>query len=240
MGRDDWTLRRQPASMGVMRVASTVSKPRSSEWLDGRGAAAAVLGGVALGVVSRYGDRLDSQFAWVLNIGGPWLVLAFVAGVIARRPRAGAEAGAALQTIAVGVYYVLAPTFHAAHEVDAVVRLTILWGLVGAVGGAALGWAGATWRTHSGSVRAVAVALLAGVLLGEGVLLFARPGRAGAKIFFLEIAVGALLPFIMLRDRTERFRCLLYTGGLALVAVASVVLIRLAAHATWIIFPPQV
>lgn len=231
--------RLDPGRVGGQYRRMQLAGRAESRWLGFQGAAAALGVGLALGVASRYWDRLDSQFAWVMNIGGPWLAFAFIFGAASRRTRAGAEGGAALLVIAVGVYYLLGPTFHAAHEVDAAVRLTILWGAIGAVGGAVMGWAGAAWRTGSSATRALAVALFSGALLGEGVLLFVRPGRDGAKIFFLEIAAGALLPWILLRTKDERFRSILMTAGFGLVAVASVVLVRTAAHASFIIFPPR-
>jgi hypothetical protein len=78
-----------------------------------RYASVAVLLGVAVGVFSSRADMLPINTPLIVlvaldNAAGPWVVVAFAAGAVAGRPRAGAVGGAVALGIGVGTYYVAA------------------------------------------------------------------------------------------------------------------------------------
>ncbi len=75
-----------------------------------RGSAAhAIAGALLLGVFSFVGDLLTGDSPEIVinalaNAFGPWVVIAFVAGIVAARPTAGAWAGPLALMVAVVAY----------------------------------------------------------------------------------------------------------------------------------------
>jgi hypothetical protein len=81
------------------------------------------------------------------------------------------------------------------------------WIPIAIVGGAVFGAAGLGSRSKASAlVRVVSIALISGTLAGEGLLWLVRRGNAGDFVFALEMIVGLMLPWLLLRDRTEQLR----------------------------------
>lgn len=147
--------------------------------------------------------------------------------------RLGALRGLVALVAAVAAYYLLIRVLGEGIRPIGAAHAASVWGVVAMVAGPAVGAAGATWRHRHGWPRGVAVALLAGVLVAEGVVFgWSRmvpwdrlADDPGAVLLAVEAFVGAALPAILL-DRGERLRgylALLVIGGVALVAIGPVV-----------------
>jgi sulfite exporter TauE/SafE len=75
------------------------------------------------------------------------------------------------------------------------------------IGGAVFGAAGLGSRSKASAlVRVVSIAVMSGMLAGEGLLWLVRRGNAGDFVFALEMIVGLMLPWLLLRDRSEQVR----------------------------------
>ena len=104
-----------------------------------------------------------------------------------------------------------------------------VWGVVALLAGPIFGAAGGAWRHATGWPRAIAVALLAAALIGEGVVFGAGrwltvsglPNDPGALILIAEAAIGLVLPWVLLR-RDERLRGYLATAGFAVGAALAI------------------
>jgi len=212
--------------LGEATVKSPAPRARSA-WPSWGQFAAAVGFGLLLGTVARLGDQTGKDLAWVFNLGGPWFIIAFIYGARVRRVLAGAIGAALLMAVAVATYYLLAPSFDVPREAAAAVPLTVIWTFVGGVGGAAMGAGGALWQAATGARRAVGVALLAGVLAGEGLVQYLRLGRGGDFVFGIELALGLMLPFALLSDGREREWSLAVTAAMTVFAFFAVFVIRL-------------
>jgi hypothetical protein len=136
----------------------------------GRTLAGALLLGVALGVFSFVGDLTTGDSPEILlnalaNAFGPWVVIAFVAGIVAARPTAGAWAGPLALMVAVVAYYVVFLLAWGDRLAD--VRITIVvWLAAALVAGVIFGTAGGAWAAEA-RWRPLATALLCGGLLAE-------------------------------------------------------------------------
>jgi hypothetical protein len=181
--------------------------------------------GAALGVLSRLGDHLlPEPYTWFVDLGGPWLAVAFAVGAAVRSVRWGALAGVLALLAAVASYY------GATYLVDEPLtggrtipnpNLVAPWVVLALIGGPLFGLAGAAWREGRGRWRVLAVALLSGALAGEGAALLLRGyGAADAGVLATEPVIAALLPWLLLRGR-QRAAALALTGGFALLALAA-------------------
>ena len=132
--------------------------------------AGALLLGVALGVFSFVGDLLTGDSPEIVlnalaNAFGPWVVIAFVAGIVAARPTAGAWAGPLALMVAVVAYYAVFLVVWSDRLAD--VRITIVvWLAAALVAGAIFGTAGGAWSAEP-RWRPLATALLCAGLLAE-------------------------------------------------------------------------
>jgi hypothetical protein len=92
-----------------------------------------------------------------------------------------------------------------------------------------MGGAGATWRYGHGWLRAVAVALLAGTLIAEGIAFGGGRisavqdplGHPEAFVLVVEVALGAVLPWLLLA-RDERAKGYLATVALAIIGALAI------------------
>lgn len=159
----------------------------------------ATVGGVAMGLgtppvqglLSRWGDLADS--------GAVWLVGSFVAGLfLRRRPVAAAVAGAAVLAGAVVGYYGGALLFLPGPLSDSLPVVELLWLVTGCLVGPLFGLAGAWVRDDRRWRRLVAVALLGGVFVAEGVagLITLHSVRDAA----IRCALGLAVPLLFGRD----------------------------------------
>jgi len=155
--------------------------------------------------------------------------VAFVAGATGRTILLGALRGLVALLAAVAAYYLLIRLLGEGIRPIGAAHAATVWGFAAAIAGPALGAAGATWRLARGWPRAISVALLAAVLVAEGIAFGnARlipwdglAGDPGAILLAVEALVGLVLPAILLA-RGERLR-----GYAALVAVAAGALVAI-------------
>jgi Family of unknown function (DUF6518) len=166
-----------------------------------------VLIGIGLGVFSVVGDTV-SILAAPANAIGPWIVAAYVAGIVARRPGAGAVAGATALVLAVVTYYVGVRLVWGDAFVDPV-RATAVWGVVAVLVGAPLGLAGGAWSAGDPRWRVPSVALLSGLLLAEALTRFVEVegwtgidfGRTALQVWAYDTVAALFAPILLLERR---------------------------------------
>ena len=66
---------------------------------------AALGAGAVFGAAIQFGGKSGLGPHWLFHLGGPWLAVAFLAGLLARRPASGALLGALSIAGATGGYY---------------------------------------------------------------------------------------------------------------------------------------
>jgi hypothetical protein len=186
-----------------------------------------ILGGALLGAASWVSDELDYPLGLLLpvNLIGAWLAVAFVLGTTARTVPTGALRGLIGLLAAVAAYYLLIAAFGEGFRAIGASHAAVVWGVVALVAGPVLGAAGGVWRHGAGWPRAIAVALLAAALIGEGVVFGAGrwlaqvnlPSDPGALILVAEVVIGLALPWLLLRQE-ERVRGYLATAAFAVGA----------------------
>jgi len=183
-----------------------------------------------LGGVVRLVHELPGQWSAPGNLGGPWLVAAFVAGWLALSPRvqlhegrprlpAAALAGlATLLAMLVG-YYLAALLVQGKGERHAVVAF---WATVAVIGGPLFGAAGGAWRTWPAPRRAIAAGMLGGALVGEavtfmllrtatlaGFFVIGAYGQGASVALTAEVAIGAAVAVALPRTNRERIVALI-------------------------------
>jgi hypothetical protein len=182
---------------------------------------------VCLGAFSVVGDTI-TVLAAPANAVGPWIVAAYAAGIIGRRPRPGALAGMAVLVVAVVTYYVGARLLWGDAFVDPL-RATAVWGVVAVLIGAPLGLAGGAWAGGDSRWRVPSVALLSGLLLAEGVARFVEVegwtgidlGRTALQVWAYDTIAAVITPILLLEP--ER-RAAGYAASVAVAIVASIAL----------------
>ena len=209
-------------------------------------ALAAVPAGVVVGAASQEADAVVRHGQWIAALGVPLLAVCWGIGAAAGRAGAGAVAGAVAMTVATATYYAL--HFHhfggSLHGLPVVVG----WSAASLAAGGAFGLAGGAWRAavsgargrsgapswsgaggRSGArgawravaVRVGAVALLAGALAGEALLLAREwPERVG-PLLYAELLAAAALPFVLVRPWRALPAALVLTALCALVLGAA-------------------
>jgi hypothetical protein len=150
---------------------------------------------VAFGVGVQGGERVLDMPDGLTSLGGPWLLLAFVAGVTARRPWRGSLAGAVVLVVATGAYYAVIVGHYGREVADYAAAMLVGWGAAAAAAGALFGYAGALWRT-----RPVAAALPGAALIAEALVLALEPTFLDAhRLLALEAVAGAALWLVLAR-----------------------------------------
>jgi Family of unknown function (DUF6518) len=191
-----------------------------------RAAAAVALGGV-WGWFCWWGDHQNQWVAVMTNIGGPWLLLAFLMGMWASQVVEGGFLGALMLATAVFAYYGAYEITRGGSYPTADSRYLlghgIAWVPVAAVGGVGFGVAGSLWRFGNDWQRPASVALLAGALIAEAILniddigTYNRINAGHMAVIALEGVVGIALPFFLLIRGRE------LATGLAMMLVLAIV-----------------
>jgi hypothetical protein len=190
-----------------------------------------ILAGGLVGGGSWLSDELGYPLGLLLpaNLIGVWLAIAFGLGGSARSVPTGALRGLIGLLSAVAVYYLLFAVLGDGIRAIGAGHAASIWGGVALVAGPLLGGAGASWRHGRGWPRAVAVAGLAAALLAEGIVFGAGRIAAidrladdpGALILAAEMAIGAALPWLLLRP-DERLPGYAATASLTVVGAAAI------------------
>jgi uncharacterized protein DUF6518 len=187
--------------------------------------------GAALGAAAWVSDQLAWPFSLLVpaNAIGIWLGVAFGLGASARTIPTGVLRALIGLLSAVAAYYLLIAALGEGFRAIGASHAATVWGAVALLAGPLMGGAGSVWRYGHGWPRAIGVATLAAALIGEGLVFgagrFARVDHLGtdpgAFLFAAEVALGLVLPWLLLR-RGERLRGYVATVGLAAIAVVAI------------------
>jgi hypothetical protein len=163
------------------------------------------------------GEDLATAGSTAKALGAPWLAAAWGLGALAGSRLRGALAGAAALVLGTLCWYFVSLAIHGLPAVGYVVPVSMGWSVVAGAAGAAFGLVGALWREGDTVARAASVALLAGALAGEAVLLFGKwTGQVASLVLGLEL-LAATTVLMLSRRRAP----ILLTLGLFLVAAVA-------------------
>ena len=152
-----------------------------------------------------------------MRLGAPWLAAAWGLGALAGSRLRGALAGAAALVLGTWCWYFVTLAIDGAPVMGYVVPVSVAWSLVAGAAGAGFGLVGALWRDGDRIARAASIALLAGALAGEAVLLAQEwAGRAAGLVLGLEL-FAATTALMLARRRAP----IMLTLGLFLVATVA-------------------
>jgi hypothetical protein len=184
--------------------------------------------GVLLGVVGRASDYMPPPLVLMFALGTPWLIVSFAAGWCARDAREGAVAGAAILVIAVLAYYAVMFGLERRSGPHYAAAMGVLWGGFGAVTGSLFGAAGTALRIGAPWQRVAALSLVAGALVGEGLLYLLRGHEQGLgqALLAAEVSLGLLLPLSFWRRPRLLVPAVALTGAVAMLALLADASIR--------------
>jgi hypothetical protein len=198
-----------------------------------RYASIAVLLGVAVGFFSSRADMLpiDTPLVVLVALGnaiGPWVAVAFAAGAVAGRPRAGAVGGAIALGIGVGTYYVAALLTWPGGMPSSLGLLVPAWLVLAGATGSLVGATGGLWAS-GGRYRVVGPMILGGALFAEATYRFILVegwtgidlARTALQVALVDLVAAVLVPIVLL----ERSRWPVAYLGSAGVAVVGALLL---------------
>lgn len=186
---------------------------------------ALVIGGF-VGVISRLADSWPDPLALIGNIGGPWLVAAFIAGSATRHVGIGAMSGLLTLVVAVAAYYSVMFFADSGFSVDGLRRLglprfVLIWAVVTTIGGPCFGAAGSRWRHGHGFLRGGSVSLLGGALAGESIawLLLRHQSTSESVLLTMLLVAGLSLPLVLQswRERMVAIGLVIAFAGLGFI-----------------------
>ncbi|WP_017569947.1 DUF6518 family protein [Nocardiopsis halotolerans] len=182
--------------------------------------ATAVGVGLVVGYATSYGQGLlPDALSSLANSSGSWSLVAFLLGMLARRPWVSAIVGV-LSLAAMVLGYDLASIVRG---YGVATSMTAFWLTAAVVVGPFLGWGGnaVRWRTR---LTPLAVGAMSGVLVGEGAYGLAYIADTTSPVYWSgSIAVGvAFLVWGGVRRFPDARSLLLASGTTALVAAAFV------------------
>src|SRR3954464_4663785 len=184
-----------------------------------------VAAGLALGFLTLLGQTaLDGEWLALVNSGAMWLLPAFLGGAAMRSEGSAALAGTGLLVAAVVGYY--GPVPFVVEGAAASTRSVAIWIATSLVGGPVYGVAGRWWRDGRSWQRVVALGLLGGAFVAEGLARIAinHDPRAGAAM----VVAGAAIPLLLGRSGGERVRSLLAVTPVVIVTAIAYELINWA------------
>jgi hypothetical protein len=165
------------------------------------------------------GEDLATAGSTAKALGAPWLAAAWGLGALAGSRLRGALAGAAALVLGTLCWYFVTLAIHGPPAVGYVVPVSMGWSLVAGAAGAAFGLVGALWRDGDTVARAASIALLAGALAGEAVLLFGKwTGQAASLVLGVELLAATTA--LMLSRRRAPIMLTLSLFIVAAVAMA--------------------
>jgi hypothetical protein len=139
------------------------------------------------------GDELAALGRAAVALGAPWLAVAWAVGALAARPLRAALSGGAGLALGTFAWYALSTL--AGGPADDYARVAPAWAAVALAAGAVFGLAGSLYARGARGVRTAALALVAGTLAGEALLLATEwTGRPSRAALAAELALaGAVL-----------------------------------------------
>jgi hypothetical protein len=169
----------------------------------------AVGAGVVLGVGTRFVYELPREWWWLARVGGPWLVVAFGTGMVARKARDGALAGGVCLVTATLAYYGVMSLQDAYGSSP----FGLAWLFVAVPAGLGFGALGAAVRSRA--LRLPAAAALAAAFAAEAVLIADRSAVGPAAL----LVAALLVP--LAAGRSHRDQALVFTWAAAAFVAAS-------------------
>jgi uncharacterized protein DUF6518 len=169
----------------------------------------AIGAGVLLGVGTRFVYELPREWWWLAKVGGPWLAVAFGTGVVARKARDGAFAGALCLVTATLAYYGVMSLQHAYGDSP----LGLAWLLVAVPAGLGFGALGGAARSRA--LRLPAGAALSAAFAAEAVLTADRSAVGPAAL----LVAALLVPLAV--GRGHRNQALVFTWAAAAFVAAA-------------------
>jgi hypothetical protein len=161
------------------------------------------------------GDELAALGRAAVALGAPWLAVAWAIGTLAGSPARAAVSGGAGLALGTFCWYALSTV--AGGPAEDYARVGAAWAVVALFAGGAFGVAGCAYARGGPRVRAAALALVAGTLAGEALLLFGEwTSRAGRAAVAVELAAAAAVLALGVRRTAPLV-------ALVLVAVVAVV-----------------
>lgn len=164
----------------------------------------ALVAAIGLGVAGRIavhagarvpgrGDELAALGQAMVSLGAPWLAVAWAVGTLAGSPARAALTGGCGLALGTFAWYALSTV--AGGPAEDYARLAVVWAVVALVAGAVFGLGGAAYARGGRLARTAALALVAGTLAGEALLLATEwTNRAGRAALAAELfAAGAVL-----------------------------------------------
>jgi Family of unknown function (DUF6518) len=165
------------------------------------------------------GEDLATAGSTAKALGAPWLAAAWGLGALAGSRLRGALAGAGALVLGTLCWYFVTLAIHGPPAIGYVVPVSMGWSLVAGAAGAAFGLVGALWRDGDTVARAASIALLAGALAGEAVLLFGKwTGQAASLVLGVELLAATTA--LMLSRRRAPIMLTLSLFIVAAVAMA--------------------
>lgn len=164
----------------------------------------AALAGVASGLANGLLGELPAGLHRLASVGALWLIVAFLIGS-RLQGLAALAAGAVAIAAALAGSYGWAQLTDASFDIPHVEDQQTVWIVIAILAGAVFGLLGAIWRAYRGIPRAIAVAILVGVVSGESgfVLLDRGIGSAtnlpGVALLAILAVGGLLIPMIMIQ-----------------------------------------
>lgn len=204
--------------MGAVQVL----QPRRSATVVAPTLLAAVVvlvGGLALGIGTQVLQGvLPGSWGVIANSGTAWALGAFAVGALLPSDRAAAIGGAAAMVLASVSYHAAVDWFEGSSSNG---RSALIWSIAGLVAGSAFGLAGRWCRTRP-ERRWLALAPVAGVLLGEGLHLVRYVGVSDLRTAgVVELVMGGVLSVVCVaRDRRPLVVVTLVVGSFVIHRLA--------------------
>jgi Family of unknown function (DUF6518) len=205
-----------------IRVVRPRARPLASRAAFGFGTGIGL--GAALGALAWLADQLEYPYSALIpaNAIAAWIALGFILGASAKTVPTGALRGLVGLLSAVMAYYALISIFSVGFRLIGAPHAATTWGAVALIAGPIFGAAGGAWRHWQGAGRAIAVAVLAASFIAEGVVYGRlRTGDVGGILLLVEVAIGLVAPYALLRHG-ERLIGYVATGALALLFGAAI------------------
>jgi hypothetical protein len=157
--------------------------------------------GSALGLVSLALEHTPMPLATLSALGGPWLVVAFLAGRLVPLPLPSALAGFVTLVAATAAYYVAKPLVGS--PINPIEYDTpVFWLVLAATFGPVVGSMGGLTTSPRATLRVAVAALLAGIVVAEPLMMLLAGGPWSPFVAAVAV-VGLLLPVAFLRRPGE-------------------------------------
>jgi hypothetical protein len=162
-----------------------------------------VVVGLVLGVLTRYAQGwLPSELGSLANSSGAWAMVAFGLAALLASAARDASAIGAITLCALLIGYVLGTS---ARGGTAGTALVLFWGAAALAAGPAVGIAGYWANTGDGARRAIAIGVISGILVGEGIYgLTVIADTTYTPYWWAELILGLLLVVWTVNKRPRR------------------------------------